>query len=43
MKRRETQSKTEILQALKASGRALSHDMIQDSLTGFAKMAKSTK
>jgi hypothetical protein len=32
MKRRETQSKTEILEALKASGRALSHDMIQDSL-----------
>ena len=32
MKRRETQSKTEILEALKASGRALSHDMIQENL-----------
>lgn len=29
MKRRKTQSKTEILEVLKSSGHALSHDMIQ--------------
>ena len=33
MKRRKTQSKTEILEALKTSGRALSHDMIQNSIS----------
>ena len=32
MKRRKTQSKTEILEVLKASGNALSHDMIQASI-----------
>ena len=33
MKRRKTQSKTEIFEALKASGRAMSHDMIQAAVS----------
>lgn len=33
MKRRNTHSKTEILETLKTSGSALSHDMIQSSIS----------
>lgn len=33
MKRRKTQSKTEIFKLLKTSGKALSHDMIQANLS----------
>lgn len=33
MKRRKTQSKTEILEVLKSSGNALSHDMIQANVS----------